>query len=149
MKKTTIIVNIARGAAVVTDALVAALRDGVIGGAALDVTDPEPLPGDHPLLSCRNCLVVSHIASATVPTRTTMSRVTAQAIIDALSGKRITYCANPTAYDSTNFRASLVVISTSTLEPRSTWPPFRMVPSLNLSTMVILLVYVVVNTHCH
>jgi phosphoglycerate dehydrogenase-like enzyme len=51
MKKTAIFMNIARGAVVVTGDSVTALRDGLIGGAALDVTDPEPLPPDHPLLT--------------------------------------------------------------------------------------------------
>ena len=57
------LVNVARGAHVVTDDLVAALRDGVIGGAALDVTDPEPLPDGHPLWSLDNCLITPHVAN--------------------------------------------------------------------------------------
>jgi phosphoglycerate dehydrogenase-like enzyme len=69
MKPTAIVVNTSRGPVIDHDALHDALRDGVIGGAALDVTDPEPLPADHPLLSLPNCLVVPHIASASVVTR--------------------------------------------------------------------------------
>jgi phosphoglycerate dehydrogenase-like enzyme len=57
------LVNVARGAVVVTDDLVAALRDGTIGGAAMDVTDPEPLPTGHPLWSLPNCLITPHTAS--------------------------------------------------------------------------------------
>ena len=57
------LVNVARGAHVVTDDLVVALREGWIGGAALDVTDPEPLPEGHPLWSLPNCLVSSHTAN--------------------------------------------------------------------------------------
>jgi phosphoglycerate dehydrogenase-like enzyme len=57
------LVNVARGAHVVTPDLVDALRAGVIGGAALDVTDPEPLPPGHPLWSLPNCLVTPHIAN--------------------------------------------------------------------------------------
>ncbi len=57
------LVNVARGAHVVTDDLVAALRDRVIGGAALDVTDPEPLPDGHPLWSLPNCLITPHVAN--------------------------------------------------------------------------------------
>ncbi|CAN5180312.1 D-isomer specific 2-hydroxyacid dehydrogenase family protein [soil metagenome] len=57
------LVNVARGAHVVTDDLVAALRAGTIGGAALDVTDPEPLPDGHPLWGLDNCLVTPHVAN--------------------------------------------------------------------------------------
>ncbi|MET0825464.1 MAG: D-isomer specific 2-hydroxyacid dehydrogenase family protein [Acidimicrobiales bacterium] len=57
------LVNVARGGHVVTDDLVAALRDGVIGGAALDVTDPEPLPDGHPLWSQPNCLITPHVGN--------------------------------------------------------------------------------------
>jgi phosphoglycerate dehydrogenase-like enzyme len=57
------LVNVARGRHVVTDDLVTALRDGVIGGAALDVTDPEPLPDGHPLWSLPNCLVTPHVGN--------------------------------------------------------------------------------------
>ena len=56
------LVNVARGGLVDTDALVAALRSDAIGGAALDVTDPEPLPGGHPLWSLPNCLITPHTA---------------------------------------------------------------------------------------
>jgi phosphoglycerate dehydrogenase-like enzyme len=57
------LVNVARGAHVVTDDLVAALRAGTIGGAALDVTDPEPLPDGHPLWTLDNCLITPHVAN--------------------------------------------------------------------------------------
>ena len=57
------LVNVARGPHVDTDALVTALRDGQIGGAALDVTDPEPLPDGHPLWSLPNCLITPHTAN--------------------------------------------------------------------------------------
>jgi phosphoglycerate dehydrogenase-like enzyme len=58
-----IVVNVARGGHVVTDELVDALQDGRIGAAALDVTDPEPLPDGHPLWSLANCLITPHIAN--------------------------------------------------------------------------------------
>ncbi|MBH99483.1 MAG: hydroxyacid dehydrogenase [Acidimicrobiaceae bacterium] len=58
-----LIVNVARGGHIVTDALTQALRSGEIGGAALDVTDPEPLPDNHPLWSEPNCLITPHIAN--------------------------------------------------------------------------------------
>ena len=57
------LVNVARGPHVDTDALVTALRDGAIGGAGLDVTDPEPLPDGHPLWSLPNCLITPHTAN--------------------------------------------------------------------------------------
>jgi phosphoglycerate dehydrogenase-like enzyme len=56
-------VNVARGPHIVTDDLVAALRDGAIGGAGLDVTDPEPLPEGHPLWSLPNCIITPHVAN--------------------------------------------------------------------------------------
>jgi phosphoglycerate dehydrogenase-like enzyme len=57
------LVNVARGRHVVTDDLVTALRDGVIGGAGLDVTDPEPLPKGHPLWTMSNCIVTPHVGN--------------------------------------------------------------------------------------
>jgi phosphoglycerate dehydrogenase-like enzyme len=57
------LVNVARGRHVVTDDLVAALREGVIGGAGLDVTDPEPLPPGHPLWSLPNCIITPHVGN--------------------------------------------------------------------------------------
>lgn len=63
MKPTTLVVNVARGGHVDTDALVAALEQGVVGGAAVDVTDPEPLPEGHKLWSLPNCLITPHCAN--------------------------------------------------------------------------------------
>ena len=63
MERHAWLVNVARGGHVVTDDLVTALRDGVIGGAGLDVTDPEPLPPDHPLWSLPNCIVTPHVGN--------------------------------------------------------------------------------------
>jgi phosphoglycerate dehydrogenase-like enzyme len=57
------IVNVARGRHIVTDDLVEALRTGMIGGAALDVTDPEPLPIDHPLWTLPNCIITPHVGN--------------------------------------------------------------------------------------
>lgn len=63
MKNTAWLVNVARGGHVDTDALVEALRSDSIGGAAIDVTDPEPLPDGHPLWGLPNCLVTPHVAN--------------------------------------------------------------------------------------
>jgi phosphoglycerate dehydrogenase-like enzyme len=63
MERHAWIVNVARGGHIVTDDLVEALRSGVIGGAALDVTDPEPLPSDHPLWSLPNCIITPHVGN--------------------------------------------------------------------------------------
>ena len=95
MKPTAILVNAARGPVVDTDALVAALRDGTIGGAALDVTDPEPLPADHPLVPLPNCIVVPHIASATVATRDNMATLAVRNALSVLRGESPPSCVNP------------------------------------------------------
>lgn len=62
MKPEAILVNVGRGSAVDYMALAEALKEGKLAGAALDVTDPEPLPEDHPLWDCRNCLITPHVA---------------------------------------------------------------------------------------
>lgn len=87
MKPTAYLVNIARGPVVVTADLVAALDRDEIAGAALDVTDPEPLPGDHPLLSFDNCLVVPHIGSASVATRNAMASLAIDNLIAGMEGQ--------------------------------------------------------------
>ena len=84
MKRTAVLVNTARGAIVQTEALRSALIDGVIGGAALDVTDPEPLPAGHPLLEAPNLLVVPHIGSATHRTRERMADLAVDNLLAAL-----------------------------------------------------------------
>lgn len=61
----SVIVNVSRGPVVDSDALVAALRTDTIGGAALDVTDPEPLPSDHPLWGLEDCLITPHVGGST------------------------------------------------------------------------------------
>ncbi|HEX4980222.1 MAG TPA: D-isomer specific 2-hydroxyacid dehydrogenase family protein [Ilumatobacteraceae bacterium] len=72
------LINVARGRHIVTDELVDALRDGVIGGAGLDVTDPEPLPADHPLWSLPNCIITPHVGNTPEMARPLLAeRVTA------------------------------------------------------------------------
>ena len=95
MKPTAILINAARGPVVDTDALVDALRTGEIFAAALDVTDPEPLPADHPLVSLPNAIVVPHIASATVATRDAMATLAARNLLAVLRGERPEQIVNP------------------------------------------------------
>ncbi len=95
MKPTAILVNAARGGLVDEAALVRALREGRIAGAALDVFEREPLPVDHPLLDLPNVVAVPHVGSATVATRMAMARLAAQNLADALAGRRPRYCLNP------------------------------------------------------
>jgi lactate dehydrogenase-like 2-hydroxyacid dehydrogenase len=87
MKETAYLVNVARGPIVDSDALVTALAEGRIGGAALDVTDPEPLPPDHPLVGFPNCLVVPHIGSATLPARRAMAALAVANLTAYLRGE--------------------------------------------------------------
>ena len=87
MKPTALLVNTARGGIVDQNALREALIDGRIGGAALDVTDPEPLPGDHPLLDAPNLLVVPHLGSATRRTRARMAEMAVENLLAALDGR--------------------------------------------------------------
>jgi glyoxylate reductase len=99
MKPTAVLVNTSRGPVVDSLALVDALRDGVIAAAALDVTDPEPLPADHPLVALENCLVVPHIASASRATRGKMASMAAANLLAGIRGERLPTPVNPEVYD--------------------------------------------------
>ncbi|MDO9130236.1 MAG: NAD(P)-dependent oxidoreductase, partial [Anaerolineales bacterium] len=100
MKPTAILVNAARGPVVDTAALTRALAEGWIAAAALDVTDPEPLPPDHPLYSLPNCLIVPHIGSATRGTRRRMAEMACENLLAGLEGRRLPYCVNPEVYQA-------------------------------------------------
>lgn len=99
MKPTAILINTARGPVVETPALVRALEEGWIGAAALDVTDPEPLPPDHALYSLPNCLVVPHIGSATQNTRRRMAERACENLLAGIEGRRLPFCVNPQVYE--------------------------------------------------
>ncbi len=87
MKRNAILINTTRGGTVDQGALYEALRDGIIAGAALDVTDPEPIPLDDPLLTLPNALIVPHIGSATVKTRNKMALMAAENLIAGVKGR--------------------------------------------------------------
>jgi len=95
MKRTAVLVNTSRGPIVDNMALYDALRSGKIAYAALDVTEPEPIPADHPLLTLDNVIVVPHIASASVATRTKMGLMAADNLIAGLKGELPPNSINP------------------------------------------------------
>ncbi len=94
MKNSTILINAARGKVVNTSALVKALQEGQIRAAGLDVTDPEPLPPDHPLYFLENCLITPHIGSATENTRKIMSEIAIRNLIAGITGQPLPFQAN-------------------------------------------------------
>ncbi|MFB2773047.1 2-hydroxyacid dehydrogenase [Pelatocladus sp. BLCC-F211] len=98
MKQSAILINTARGAIVDPDALYQALRTGEIAGAAIDVTEPEPIPTDSPLLSLDNLIITPHIGSASRPTREKMANMAIDNLIAGLRGERLPNCVNPEVY---------------------------------------------------
>ena len=98
MKPNAVLVNTARGPIVDPGALYEALKENRIFGAGLDVTDPEPLPLDSPLLTLDNIVVVPHVASASTTSREQMSWMAAQNLVAGLKGERLPNCVNPQAY---------------------------------------------------
>ena len=98
MKPTAFLVNTARGELVDTAALGQALKEDWIAGAALDVTHPEPLPSEHPLLESHKALVVPHIGSATHATREAMADMAVDNLLAALRGQQMPHAVNPEVY---------------------------------------------------
>jgi len=98
MKPNAILVNTSRGSVLDQVALYDTLKSHRIFAAALDVTDPEPLPMDSPLLDLENCLIVPHLGSASKHTRDMMSYLAAQNLIAGLKGERLPNCVNPEVY---------------------------------------------------
>lgn len=99
MKPEAILINTSRGGVVDQDALYDALKAKRIFAAALDVTEPEPLPLDCPLLTLENCLIAPHIASASTYSRDMMAYLAAQNLIAGLKGERLPHCVNPEVYE--------------------------------------------------
>lgn len=97
MKSTAILINTSRGKVVDQRALYHALKERQIAYAGLDVTDPEPLSVQDPILALPNCLVVPHIASASVSTRTKMAIMAVENLCAGLDGQPLPYCVNPEA----------------------------------------------------
>ncbi len=97
MKPRAVLVNTARGGVVDPDALYRALATQRIHAAGLDVTEPEPLPADHPLLSLPNCIVTPHIASASFKTRDDTTDLAVRNILAVLHGERPPTPINPDA----------------------------------------------------
>jgi glyoxylate reductase len=95
MKPSAILVNTARGPVVDPEALYQALKEGEIAYAALDVTEPEPIEMDSPLLDLPNCIVVPHIASGSIVTRTRMAEIAARNLIAGVRGEPLPAWVNP------------------------------------------------------
>lgn len=94
MKPTAYFINAARGGVVNTEALYTALVERQIAYAALDVTEPEPLPAGHPLIKLPNILITPHIGSATTETRNRMALLAAENLLLGLAGKPLVTCVN-------------------------------------------------------
>ena len=99
MKPTAILINTARGPIVDPDALYTALTKGEIAGAALDVTDPEPIPMDSALLNLSNLIVTPHIGSASRQARGKMADMAIANLAAGLKGDRLPHCVNPEVYE--------------------------------------------------
>ncbi len=99
MKRISILINAARGPMVDPAALYDALKSGTIAAAALDVTEPEPIPSNSPLLTLPNCIIVPHIASASVATRAKMATMAAANVIAGLRGEKLPTCVNAEVYE--------------------------------------------------
>ncbi|HWB03756.1 MAG TPA: phosphoglycerate dehydrogenase [Verrucomicrobiales bacterium] len=107
MKPTAYLINTARGAVIDEAALVRALKEGWIAGAALDVFTVEPLPADHPLHSAPNLLLTPHLASLGYESGAKVSAAVAEAILDVRDGRRPRWVVNPDVYQSPLLRAPL------------------------------------------
>jgi glyoxylate reductase len=98
MKATSVLINTSRGPVVDPQALYRALAGGEIAYAALDVTEPEPIDTDDPLLTLENCIIVPHIASSSLATRTKMALMASENLVAGLNGVELPNCINPEVY---------------------------------------------------
>ena len=98
MRPGAVLVNTSRGEIVDPRALFEALASGHLAGAGLDVTEPEPIPLDDPLLGLANCIVLPHIGSATLATRSKMADLAVENLLAGLAGRRLPHCVNPEVY---------------------------------------------------
>ncbi len=98
MKPGVVLVNTSRGPVVDPEALYNALKTNQIFAAGLDVTEPEPLPADHPLLQLSNCIIIPHLGSASKRTRDRMAILAAHNLIAGLKDERLPNCVNPEVY---------------------------------------------------
>jgi glyoxylate reductase len=99
MKPGSVLINTARGPVVDPAALYRALSSGTIAYAALDVTEPEPIKPDDPLLTLNNIIIAPHIASASFQTRNKMATMAAENLIAGLKGEQLPNCVNPQVYE--------------------------------------------------
>ena len=105
MKKSAYLINAGRGALLDEAALVAALHEGLIAGAALDTFVTEPMPADHPFRGCPNVLLTPHLASFARETGERVSNLAAGALIDLMQGRKPRYVVNPEVFASPALRA--------------------------------------------
>jgi len=98
MKSTAVLVNTSRGPVIDHRALHAALKNRQIFAAGLDVTEPEPIEADEPLLQLDNCIVLPHLGSASRWTRDQMALLAAENLIAGVQGRRLPHCVNPEVY---------------------------------------------------
>jgi glyoxylate reductase len=99
MKSSAVLINTSRGPVVDMDALYGALKEHRVFAAGLDVTEPEPLPVDNPLLTLDNLIIAPHIASASTVARDNMSWMAAKNLIAGLKGEPLPNCVNPQVYE--------------------------------------------------
>ena len=98
MKTSAILINTARGSIVDPQALYQALSTKKIAGAALDVTEPEPIPMDSPLLKLDNVIITPHIGSASYQTRAKMAKMAVNNLIAGLNAQKLPHCLNKEVY---------------------------------------------------
>lgn len=104
MKRGAILINAARGGLVNTDAMVEAVRTGRLSGVGVDVTDPEPLPVDHPLLHLDNVVVTPHVAAWTEEAKYRMLSTALDEVLAVLTGRQPTNLVNPEVLGKSNLK---------------------------------------------